>query len=114
MDSIYNTIIQNHLGDIVMIATPAVVIFGYILYSCCRSIKVNDDDNNDTNDTKEYETQSVENNDSHIHDKNSKLAFMLMMLLAVEPRLNEKYMHFARNIGYDHIVEDIAQEPESE
>jgi hypothetical protein len=39
---------------------------------------------------------------------------MLLMLLSVEPKLNEKYMNFARNIGYDHIVEDIQHESEQE
>jgi len=112
MEPIYNKIIQTSLIDIAMIGSPAIVMFGYILYLCACSNKPADANSNDVTE-RESQSPCISND---IHDKNSKLAFMLMMLLSVEPKLSEKYIHFARNIGYDHIVEDIAQdrEPESE
>jgi hypothetical protein len=113
MDSIYN-ILHYPLFDIVTIGSPAVLLLGYMVYSCCSSNKTVDHESagEELNHNTEAESEPMDYDD--INDKNSKLAFMLMMLLSVEPKLNEKYIHFARNIGYDHIVEDIEQETKAD
>lgn len=113
MESFYSNILQMSIVEITMISSPAVVMVGYLLYSCCSPNKeINDELVAEETDVKTDESESLDCD--NINAKNSKLAFMLMMLLSVEPKLNTKYIQFAKNIGYDHIIEDIAREYESE
>jgi hypothetical protein len=94
MEFVHTTIANATLFDMVTILSPAVVAFGYIVYSCCGRSKTEDEIN-----------VIIERHDcDEINEKNSKLALMLMMLLTVEPGLNRKYSNLAQTIGCTHIM----------
>lgn len=46
----------------------------------------------------------VEEEYVNVDDRNSRLAFMLMLLLLENKSANRKYIKMAENIGYDHIL----------
>ena len=94
MDFIHTTIANASLFDMATMLSPAVVAFGYIVYSCCGRSKTDD----------EIHVVVENHHCDDINEKNSKLALMLMMLLTVEPGLNRKYSNLAQTIGCKHIM----------
>lgn len=104
MESLHLTLANASLFDMVTIFSPAVAVFGYMVYSCCSR-------------QKEERPVVVETHYcDEVNEKNSKLALMLMMLLTVEPGLNRKYSNLAQTIGCKHIMngERVDDEAESD
>jgi len=68
-------------------------LLGSTFFCCCCSKPVVVE----SDDSEEYDVVDVD-------DRNSKLAFMLMMLLLEDKGSNRKYIKMAESIGYDHIL----------
>lgn len=71
------------------VAFPALM---YLLLSCCCYGTTG----------KTYEDKEVEA--INVDERNSRLAFMLMLLLTENKKRNRKYIRMADSIGYDHII----------
>jgi hypothetical protein len=85
-------ILQNNQALIAGSILGGLFILGSSLCCCCCKPAVVETDNSE-----EYDVVDVD-------DRNSKLAFMLMMLLLEDKGSNRKYIKMAESIGYDHIL----------
>jgi hypothetical protein len=94
-----------------IVAMPAILLFNMMCCCCFRG-----------NDNKSYDIREEE--PVNVEARNSRLAFMLMLLLMENKSINRKYIKMADSIGYDHIIgptdllesdtEDLRDENEDE
>lgn len=89
----FNELLKNNQAFVATaaLALPALLLFN--LMFCCCSFRSND---------KSYEDKEVEA--VNVDERNSRLAFMLMLLLTENKKSNRKYIRMADSIGYDHII----------
>jgi hypothetical protein len=87
----YNEFLQTNQTLIYacVVAAPALL---YML-SCCCCYRTNE---------RTYEDKEVAA--INVDERNSRLAFMLMLLLTENKKENRKYIRMAESIGYDHII----------
>jgi len=82
---------NNQVFVATAVAVPALLLFN--LMCCCCFFNRTDD--------KSSEDKEVSVN---VDERNSRLAFMLMLLLTENKKGNRKYIRMADSIGYDHII----------
>jgi hypothetical protein len=89
----YTELLKNNhpLVAAAFVAVPTILLFNMLFCCCCNRA-----------DDKTYEDKEVEAID--VDERNSKLAFMLMLLLTEKKKEHRKYIRMADNIGYDHII----------
>lgn len=99
-----------------VLVASTVVIFTSLLFASCltccsgsnnvATAKAEEDFDTVDNDTDQEEVNIVE--------RNSKLAFMLILLLLENKSANRKYIRMAEKIGYDHIINEGDLQPSDE
>jgi hypothetical protein len=92
----YTELLKNQsLVSTAMLVLPTVLLLNLLL--CCSCFNKAED--------KTYEDKEVAA--VNVEERNSRLAFMLMLLLNEDKKGNRKYIRMADSIGYDHIIDPV-------